>query len=112
LAEYAILLQNGAAHGHHLVVSGMQAAVEGIPLLAALAAWFYQTMASVCSSALKLIRIGQEGTQRALRAACLEAPAAVQASLLVPRSQAGSFGPLLEIASMRHLRAEERLFIS
>ena len=79
---------------------------------AALAAWFYQTMAGLCSAALKLIRIGQEGCQRALRAAAASAPEAIATSLTVERATAGWFNPMLEIAAMRHERAEERLFIS
>jgi urease accessory protein len=112
LAAFERLVEARACRGHHLVVCGMQAAVEGVPLRAALAAYFYQSLAAICGAALKLIRIGQEGTQRALRAAAIETSAAVEASLLVRRDDAGWFNPLLEIASLRHERAEERLFIS
>jgi len=42
----------------------------------------------------------------------VEAKEAVAASLGVAREDAGCFNPLLEIASMRHERAFERLFIS
>lgn len=98
--------------GHHALICGVQAAVAGAPLEAALGAYYYQAVAATCGASLKLIRIGQEGVQRALRAACLHAPAAVARSLEVPRADAGWFDPLLEIASMRHERAGERLFIS
>ena len=64
-------------------------------------------------AALKLIRIGQEGMQRALRAACAaNCRGCVATSCSVAREEAGWFNPLLEIASMRHERADERLFIS
>jgi len=59
-----------------------------------------------------LMRIGQEGCQRALRAACAGAEGVIVRSLAVLRSDAGCFNPMLEIASMRHERANERLFIS
>lgn len=97
---------------HHLAVCALQAAVIGAPLGAALAAYYYQTIAAIGAAALKLIRVGQEGVQRALTEANRQAGAIVAASLLVPRESAGWFDPLLEIAAMRHERAEERLFIS
>lgn len=112
LQAFERVVASGACSGHHLVVSGLQAAVENVPLLAALAAAFYQALAAVCAAALKLIRIGQEACQRVLRAACAEAECSISRSLEVGREKAGWFNPLLEIASLRHARAEERLFIS
>ena len=90
----------------------LQASVEGFPLNAALAAWFYQSVGGLCSAALKLIRIGQDGCQRVLRHALTLAQPTIAASLTVVRDDAGVFDPLLEIASMRHEFANERLFIS
>jgi len=112
LVAFDTLVARGACAGHHLVVCGLQASVEGIPLEAALAAYFYQSLAALGAAALKLIRIGQDGVQRVLRAASTEANTVIPASLLVSRADAGWFNPLLEIASMRHERAFERLFIS
>jgi len=112
LAAFGRCIERGEACGHHLIVCGLQAAAEGFPLRAALHAWYYQAIAAVCSAALKLIRIGQDGCQRALRAACAHAERMIEESLTIPRTEAGWFNPLLEIASMRHERADERLFIS
>lgn len=95
---------------HHLVVFGAQ--MRALPLEAALAAWFYLSLAGYCGAAMKLIRIGQEGCQRALRAGLVAASHAVKDSLTVPENEAGWFNPVLEIASMRHETARERLFIS
>ena len=111
-AEFEAAVQEGRANGHHLVVCALQARVEGVPLPAALAAYYYQSLAAICAAAPKLIRIGQEGCQRALRAACLGAEETLSRSLVVLREDAGCFNPMLEIASMRHERAHERLFIS
>jgi urease accessory protein len=102
----------GEAAGHHLTVCAAQALAEGAPLAAALTAYMYQSVAGLCSAALKLIRIGQEGCQRVLRHAMMQAERVVETSLLVEREDAGWFDPLLEIASMRHEFANERLFIS
>jgi urease accessory protein len=112
LAELEAAIQQGRASGHHLVVCGVQARLEGLPLEAALTTYFYQSLAAICAAAMKLIRIGQDGCQRVLRAASAEAGAVVPASLTVAREDAGWFNPLLEIAAMRHERADERLFIS
>ncbi len=110
--EFAEAIQRGDAHGHHLTVSAVQAACEGFPLSAALGAWFYQSVAGACSAALKIIRIGQDGCQRVLRSALGSAEETIAASMMIRRDAAGWFDPLLEIASMRHEFANERLFIS
>jgi urease accessory protein len=101
-----------SAHGHHLTVCAVQAAGEGFPLDAVLGAWFFQSIAGACSAALKVIRIGQDGCQRVLRAALAHAETIIAASLHVQREDAGTFDPLLEIAAMRHEFSDERLFIS
>ena len=110
--EFHEAIRDGLASGHHLVVCGLQARAQGVPVFAALTAYYYHSLAAVCAAALKLIRIGQDGCQRVLRAACADAGEIVQRSLAVAREDAGCFNPLLEIAAMRHERAEERLFIS
>jgi urease accessory protein len=112
LAAFETLVATGACRGHHLTVCGLQAAVSNVPLEAALTAYFYQSLSAICGAAMKLIRIGQEGCQIALRAAAEKSPATIAESLKKERIHAGWFNPALEIASLRHARAEERLFIS
>ncbi len=112
LEAYWDAVHAGRARGHHLCVSALQAHVCGIPLEAALTACAYQTLSGACAAAMKLIRIGQEGVQRALSRAQTELPGCVRRSLRVAADEAGCFSPLLEIASMRHAHADERLFIS
>jgi urease accessory protein len=110
--EFAAAVSAGRADGNHLAVCALQAREEQFPLDAALAAYFYQSISGVCGAALKIIRIGQEGCQRVLRHALGQAATTIGASLAVARDDAGYFDPLLEIASMRHEFANERLFIS
>ena len=110
--EFAAAIISGQTPGHHLTVCALQAAGEGFPLPAALAASVYQAVAGVCSASLKLIRIGQEGCQRVIRAAVERAPEIIAESLTIQRDEAGFFDPFLEIAAMRHEFANERLFIS
>jgi urease accessory protein len=110
LAAISGRIATGEMHGHHITITAAQYA--GIPLEAALTAYLYQTLSSYCVAALKLLRIGQDACQRVL-AACLErAPRVLSDSTEMERPRAGCFNPLLEIASMRHETAFERLFIS
>ncbi len=104
--------RQGKARGHHIPVFALQMAVEGVPLKATLLAFLYQTVAGMCGAALKLIRIGQDGSQRVLRQALAGADAVAGASLSITPEDAGWFNPLLEISSMRHEVAPERMFIS
>jgi len=110
LAEIAACIAARETPGHHLTVSALQYAA--VPLEAALMTYLYQTLSSYCVAALKLLRIGQEACQRVLAASVEKAPAVLRDSLKVDHAQAGCFNPLLEIASMRHQTAFERLFIS
>jgi urease accessory protein len=112
LADFEKMIASGKCRGHLLLVCGLQAAVENVPLGAALTANFYQSLAATCGAAMKLIRIGQDGCQRVLREAALLADETIARSLEVEREKAGWFNPVLEIASARHARADERLFIS
>jgi urease accessory protein len=103
-------IASGEMPGHHLTISGAQYAA--IPLEAALMTYLYQTLSSYCVAALKLLRIGQEACQRVLSSSLEKAPGVLRDSLEVQRPQAGCFNLLLEISSMRHQTADERLFIS
>ncbi|MEA3187201.1 MAG: urease accessory protein [Chthoniobacter sp.] len=109
-SAFALRVEAGDARGHHLVVCGLQ--FVKTPLEAALAAYFYQTLAAFCAASLKLVRIGQEACQRVLGVCLTGCEERIQESLKVERNRAGWFNPLLEIASMRHAQADERLFIS
>lgn len=110
--QCAAAIRNGELPGHHLSICAVQASVEGFPLQAALVAYAYQSVAGLCSAALKLIRVGQEACQRVLRHALRELPVALEVSNAMTRDHAGCFDPALEIAAMRHEFANERLFIS
>jgi len=96
--------------GHAAPVWG--AACANVPIEFALSAFFYQAVAPFCGAAPKLLRIGQEAAQRVLTAVLSEAASVVQAALKIPLEDAGFFDPVLDLASMRHELAGERLFIS
>lgn len=110
--RFQALITRREAAGHAAIVCGMQAALLNVPVNAAGTAYFYGSVAGVCSAALKLIRIGQEGCQTVLADALTLAEITVRASQEVPREEAGWCDPLWEIAAARHERAFARLFIS
>jgi urease accessory protein len=112
LEAFETLVRTEACRGHHLAVCGVQATISDVPLKAALVAYLYQSLSAICGAAMKLIRIGQDGCQAALREATRTSSETIDGSLKVERAKAGWFNPALEIASLRHARAEERLFIS
>lgn len=93
---------------HHLIVCALE--LRGAPAETAACAFAYQTLSGYAYAAMKLMRLGQETAQALVRGALVallprlgESPAA---------GREGWFNPLLEIASLRHARAAERLFIS
>ena len=110
LETFARAREDGRAEGHHAVVFG--AGMAALPLEAALTSWVFQTMSGLCLSAPKLLRIGQDAAQRILTAALSRLEENVALSLAVQREELGWFDPFVEIASMQHEIAAERLFIS
>lgn len=98
--------------GHQLTVCALE--LRHLPCEAARCAWAYQTFSGYCTASLKLIRIGQEGSQGILRSVLAD----IAPQLGTPREPAetpqrmGWFNPLLEIAAMRHAISPERLFLS
>jgi urease accessory protein len=96
---------------HHLIVCALE--LRDTPVEAAVCAFAYQTLSGYAYASMKLMRLGQERAQSLVRGALgalLSQPG--RESLTTDSARIGWFNPLLEIASMRHARAGERLFIS
>jgi len=110
IRTYQSEAEKNPAIGHHAPVWGV--ACEKLSPEAALTAYFYQSLSCFCAAAPKIVRIGQEAAQRVLAAALSNSHAVVQSALSVPREEIGWFDPVLDLASMRHEIADERLFIS
>jgi urease accessory protein len=110
LENFARAVAEDRAQGHHSIVYGI--GLAPLPTPALLTSWAFQSLSAVCLAAPKLIRIGQNATQRVLTTALADMEANVTQSLAVSRDELGWFDPLLEIASMQHEIAHERLFIS
>jgi urease accessory protein len=106
LEDYA----NSDAPCHHLIVCALE--LRQLPSTAAACAFAQQTVSGYATSAMKLVRMGQEKCQLMIRGAMLALSPHLEASVSVVPERIGWFNPLLEISSMRHARAHERLFIS
>jgi len=110
LAAFARSVEEGRSHAHHAMVYGI--GLAALPQQALLTSWAFQGLSAVCLSSPKLLRIGQDAAQRVLTRSLAPIDKNVALSLNVSRDELGWFDPLVEIASMQHEIADERLFIS
>lgn len=96
---------------HHLIICALE--LRRLPPAAAGCAFGLQTLSGYATASMKLIRMGQERCQLIVRHAMATLAPEIEAAMAASDdSRIGWFNPLLEIASMRHARAQERLFIS
>jgi urease accessory protein len=109
-SDFIAAVEADETPGHHAVIFG--AGLAAVPLRAVLAAWAFQSLDQVCLAAPKLIRIGSDAVQRVLVEALRDTNRQLENSMEVSRDDLGWFDPALEIASMQHEIAHERLFIS
>lgn len=93
---------------HHLIVTAIELAP--IPVAQAARAFAFQTITGFATASMKLMRIGQTACQAIVRRTLDRLGMEIDAALSRPPD--GWFNPLLEIASLRHARADARLFIS
>ena len=93
---------------HHLVVTALE--LSSLPVANAARAFGFQSIACLTAASMKLMRIGQTACQKVSREALAKLGEKIDASLSQPPD--GWFNPLIEIASLRHARANHRLFIS
>jgi urease accessory protein len=90
----------------------LEGRVLGAPLEAVLAGVMYASLGGLLASAVKILRIGQNGSQTLLTEALGQAPAVIAAASIVPLDEIGWFNPWLDIAAARHETADSRMFIS
>lgn len=96
---------------HQIVVASLE--LRGLPVAVGGWAVVHQTVTTYVTAAVKLLRLGQERAQAIIRATLVDLAPSVPAAVDVAIDrEPGWFNPLLEIASLRHARARERLFIS
>ena len=95
---------------HHLIACALE--LRKLPAAAAVCAFALQTISGYAIASMKLMRLGQERCQLLIRGAMANLTPRLESVITTPNERIGWFNPLLEIASMRHARANERLFIS
>jgi urease accessory protein len=95
---------------HHLIICALE--LRRVPVAVAACAFAQQTVSGYSTAAMKLIRMGQERAQEIVRRAMTNLAPRMTEAASIRHERIGWFNPLLEIASMRHARARERLFIS
>ncbi len=113
LAPSPVLDEFAALGGpqHQIVVAALE--MRALPAAVACWAFAHQCVSAYVTAAVKLLRLGQERAQSILRTTLAElAPAVAAIADAPPEHEPGWFNPLLEIASLRHACARERLFIS
>jgi urease accessory protein len=110
--EYRKAVEEERSPGQQAVVTGMHAALEGVPREEMMLAFAYGTAAGLVASAMKLLPLGQTRAQGLLSKLGESMPAQVAAADALSLEGLGAFTPLLDIAAMRHEVARTRLFIS
>lgn len=106
--DFILNFHQRCPRSHHLVVSALEFRKTKVGDGAR--AYTYQAIVSATSASMKLMRIGQNACQRVLTAALMEIEPQIDDCL--GQKVRAHFNPLLEIASLRHAHAHERLFIS
>ncbi|MFT3782386.1 MAG: urease accessory UreF family protein [Nibricoccus sp.] len=94
------------------IAAALEARVLGAPLESALASVYYAAIAGILAAAMKLLRLGQNGSQTLLTEMLSLAPSLIAQAREVPMTEIGWFNPWLDIAAARHETADTRLFIS
>jgi len=101
-----------AGDAHYATAFGYAGCALGVGEELAVAAYLQQAIAALVSACQRLMPVGQQRAARLLwelKPAILET---VRASSTAELGTAAAFSPLVEIASMRHVALETRLFIS
>jgi urease accessory protein len=94
------------------VSAALEGRTLGAPLGAVLAGVYYANIAALLAAAMKILRLGQNGSQSLLTEALAAAPAVIAAAEATPQDEIGWFNPWLDIAAARHETADSRMFIS
>jgi urease accessory protein len=110
--EYLKLAAAGGWPFSPAVSAALEGRVLGAPLPAVLAGVYYASIASLLSSAMKLLRLGQNASQSLLTETLAAAPEIIAGAGVVPYDEIGWFNPWLDIAAARHETSDGRMFIS
>jgi urease accessory protein len=103
----------GEGRHHHLpIVVGALASSLAVSADEAAGDYAFQSSRTLVLAAQRLMRLGQRAAQRLLHRLKPSIRRAVETSATLGNLDAGAFVPAWDIASMRHERAGQRMFIS
>lgn len=112
LSNYARLVETAQAPGNHAVVLGLVGGVLGVPRLEAVAGELYAFSAGWAAAAVRLGLTDHRTAQSLLHRARPVLSAAAERAVAGDVTDISSCTPLVDVMSMRHERAEVRLFAS
>jgi urease accessory protein len=110
--EYVRRVTSGSWPYSAPVAAGVEARVLGAPIDAALTSYAYASITSAVAAAMKLLRLGQNGSQTLISEMLGLTASIVTSAQIIPRNEIGWFNPWLDIAAARHESADARMFIS
>jgi urease accessory protein len=96
----------------YAVAVGVAASDAGVPLSAALIAYFHAFAANLTSAGVRLIPLGQVAGQRIIEGLRGPVSAAAEAAMEIPLDEIGSAGALIDWTSIAHETQYTRLFRS
>jgi urease accessory protein len=111
-AHHADILRRQDRPIAYAVAVGVAAADAGVPLRAALIAYFHAFAANLTSAAVRLIPLGQVAGQRIIEDLRAPVSAAAHAAMEIPVDEIGSAGALIDWTSIAHETQYTRLFRS
>jgi urease accessory protein len=109
---WLIKLQSMDRPVSYCIAVAIAAAVAGVPLRAALIAYYHAVIANLVSAGLRLIPLGQIAGQRTIEALRLNVIEAVDGALDQPIGDLGTATPMIDLMSMKHENQYTRLFRS
>lgn len=112
--ECALFDQFGLSlpHKHLCVVAGVEAALLGMPVSAAMTALSHQTVMMVAQAAMKIMRIGQTTVQSLVAEMAAQYPGLIANAKTLDLDDVGTCLPRLDIACAWHETANARMFLS
>ena len=112
VVAYRDLVRNGAASGHHAVTFGIVTAGTGIPAMEATVAFGSASLQGYVAAAVRLGAIGQAAAQAIIHALHPALIDAIDAASRMELDELGGYGPLIDLAGLRHAAIANRLFTS
>ncbi len=99
-------------HKHLCIIAGVESALLGTPVAAAMMALTHQTVMMVAQAAMKIMRIGQNSVQAMVADMAPRFQQMIQVAQTLRLDDLGTCLPRLDIATAYHETAPARMFLS